>query len=322
MQDVFIVMENDEYHAHSALGSSDVRRIMVSPLHFEGREEPAVRPSYFTFGSAAHCAYLEPHKFEEEYRAKPLEVDGKGPRTNHYKEWIASQPEVEWMSAEDYDKVLKVVESAVAHPITAKSFIDGHVVEGSVFFKLDGVECKARPDLVTPVGDGVVDVVDLKTTTDASPEGFRKAVGNNQLFVQEWFYREALKSAGLEVRKFIFLAVEKQAPYAAAAYTLNQEDVETARGMVKDALAAYAKAKETEVWEGYTSEVTQIDVPTWCLQRREESPSANWLSVGDAMKSFGVSRTTLYNWINKGLESKRFGGKRYVSAKAAVMFNA
>ena len=114
MQDKFIVMENDEYHAHSALGSSDVRRIMVSPLHFEGREEPAVRPSYFTFGSAAHCAYLEPHKFEEEYRAKPLEVDGKGPRTNYYKDWLATQPPCEWLSAEDYDKVLKVVESAVA----------------------------------------------------------------------------------------------------------------------------------------------------------------------------------------------------------------
>ena len=320
MKDKFVTMSNDEYHAHHALGSSDVRRLMISPLHFEGREEPTVRPSYFTFGSAVHTGYLEPDKFENEYRPKPLEVDGKGPRTNHYKEWMGSQMGIEWMSAEDYDKALKVVEASLEHPISGEMFKGEVTVEGSVFFKLNDVPCKARPDLVTTVGRGV-DVLDLKTTTDASPSGFSKTVGNLGYHIQEWVYRKALNSIGLEVGRFIFLAVEKTAPFATASYTLNQEDVEMAGERVYEALDKYKRAKETDVWEGYPRETTELFVPSWALPDRGSFTNGNWMTVKQAQATFGVTRTTLYNWMAKGLESKRFGGKRMISARSMATFS-
>jgi len=311
----FTIMSNDEYHSHDALGSSDVRRLMISPLHFEGREEPAVRPPHFTFGSAAHCGYLEPEKFEERYRAKPLEVDGKGPRTNHYREWMANQLGVEWMNAEDYDKVLKVIDSAVAHPITNELFGQEVMLEGSLFFEINGVECKARPDLVSFSSEGI-DVIDLKTTTDASPSGFRKTCAAHKLFVQEWFYRRAMEEAGMAINRFIFLCVEKTAPFAAAAYSINPADVAEAEGMVKDALNAYVEAKETEVWKGYTSDITEVSVPPWALPNRTVMPNGNWLTVKQAAERFSVSRVTLYNWMNKGVDSKKFAGRRFLSAKS------
>ena len=319
MKDKFIEMSNDEYHSHDALGSSDVRKIMISPLHFEGREEPAKRPNYFTFGSAAHCAYLEPEKFVERYRRKPLEVDGKGPRTNYYKEWIEEQKGVEWLSPDDFDKVVEVVASAHSRSISSEMFRSPHVVEGSLFFKMRGVECKARPDLVSFAGEDKVDVLDLKTTIDASPDGFRrKAVGQNKLFVQEWFYRKALEEAGLEVRRFIFLAVEKQAPFAAASYTLDQEQVGEAEEMVANALDAFKSSKESGVFEGYPDKVVELSVPQWCMPRKLLAMNGNWLTVKQAITAFSVSRATLYNWMARGLESRRIGGKRFISASSLV----
>ena len=320
MRDEFVDMSNREYHARHALGSSDVRRLMISPLHFEGREEPAVRPTYFTFGSAAHTGYLEPDKFEDKYRPKPIEVDGKGPRTNHYKEWLASQPEVEWMSADDYDKVLKVIEAALAHPVSTEMFKGEIVTEGSVFFGLNGVECKARPDLVVPKSKGRVDVLDLKTTTDASPDAFRKTVGKNGYHIQEWFYRKALNSLGLDVDRFVFLAVEKSAPYATASYTLNQEDVHSMGKRVIEALDQYKTAKETDVWEGYSKQTMELSVPPWALPDGGFAPNGNWLTPKQAMKHVGVTRTTLYNWMSRGLESKKLGGKRMISARALASY--
>ena len=315
-EEKFITMSNEEYHSRDELGSSDVRRLMISPLHYEGREEPAVRPPHFTFGSAAHCGYLEPEKFEDRYAAKPLEIDGKGPRTNYYKEWMNTHPlDMEWMNAEDFDKVLNVIESALNHPVSSEFFKGDVVTEGSLFFEVEGVGCKARPDLVSFSSEGV-DVVDLKTTTDASLNGFRKTVANHKLFVQEWFYRKALEEAGMKVGKFIFLCVEKTAPFAAAAYTINPSDVAEAEGMVKAALKAYSKARETNVWEGYDSDVTEVTVPPWAMPDREPMPNGNWLSVKQAGQRFKVSRTTLYNWMNGEVESRRFGGRRFLSVKS------
>ena len=311
----FIVMGNSEYHAHHALGSSDVRRLMISPLHLKGREEPAVRPSYFTFGSAVHTAFLEPEKFAHEYRVKPAEVDGNGPRTKYYREWMAEQPPCEWMGVEDYDKALKCVESLLSHPISNKAF-DNSVVEGSLFFSLGGVECKARPDLVRETSRGV-EVIDIKTTTDASPKGFAKSVGNLGYHIQEWFYRQALEENGMKVKRFIFLAVEKQSPYACAAYVIRNSQVVQAEEQVMRAISRYRKAESEGVWDGYPTEVTSISVPSWALPSQNGNrSSANWVGISDAMSEVAVSRGTIYNWIKSGaVEAKRIGGRRFVSAK-------
>lgn len=317
----FVTMSNEEYHAHEALGSSDVRRLMISPLHYKAKEEPATRPPHFVFGSAAHCGYLEPEKFVDRYRAKPHEVDGKGPRTSHYREFIDSHPEVEWMKAEDFDKVLRVVESAMDHPVSSKMFSRDVVVEGSVFFELRGVRCKARPDLVSFRKDGKVDVLDLKTTLDASFDGFRKkAVGAHKLHVQEWFYRKGLESLGLEVGQFVFLAVEKNAPHAAAQYVLRASDVELAEEQVHGALKAYLAASKEEKWAGYPTTLREMSVPRWALPDANFATNGEWLTIKEAMATYGVSRATLYNWKNAGtLVTRRFGGKRLVSARAVVV---
>ena len=315
LSDNFITMQNSEYHAHHALGSSDVRKLMVSPLHLKGKEEPAVRPTYFTFGSAVHSAYLEPDRFATEYRAKPAEVDGQGPRTKAYREWMDAQPPVEWLKQEDYDKTLKCVESALAHPISNELFKGEMIVEGSLFFKKWGVDCKARPDLVSCGLNGVT-VLDLKTTTEASHAGFAKSVGNLGYHIQEWFYREALTALGMDVQRFIFLCVEKTPPYACAAYTIRKSHVQQACEPVRKALQSYKTAMETDVWEGYSTEVINIGVPRWALPETNGFMSANRLDVKSCMSEFGISRATIYNWINsQTIETKKVGGRRYLSAK-------
>lgn len=39
-----------------------------------------------------------------------------------------------------------------------------------------------------------------------------------------------------------------------------------------------------------------------------------------AAAHFGVSRTTIYRWLNNGLESARMGGRRYTTAEALQRF--
>lgn len=315
-EEKFIRMDNEEYHAHDALGSSDLRKLMRSPLHLVGHVNPQVRPPHFVFGSAVHAGYLEPTEFTQSYREKPADIDGKGPRTALYKDWMDNQPQgIDWLSKDDYDKALNCVQAANDHPITGKMFGGKPVIEGSLFFQLNGVECKVRPDLVAFKEDGSVDVLDLKTTNDASPAGFRSSVGKLGYHIQEWFYREGLKANGFEVERFVFLCVEKSPPFATAAYVLNQGDVQGVAGEAELALLAYKECKEKDYWPGYSEEVLEISLPPW-KSPRKEGPNGNWLTIRQVVEHYRISRSTAYNWIARGVESRRFAGKRLISAKS------
>ena len=312
---VFVEMTNEEYHAHPAMGSSDVRKLMRSPLHLRGHEEPAVRPPHFVFGSAVHAGYLEPEEFVKAYQPKPAEIDGKGPRTTYYKDWMKAQPQdVNWMTMEDYDKALNCIDAALNHPVTSEVFKGEPKIEGSLFFTLHGVECKARPDLVSFHEDGV-DVLDLKTTTDASPAGFRSTLGKLQYHIQEWFYRQALEKAGLKVNRFLFLCVEKAPPYATAAYVVDDDDVRGAGEEVEKALLTYKDCVHQDRWPGYAEEVMEVSLPPW-KSPRKAGPNGTWLTVKQVMSHYGMSRSSVYNWMHRGIENKKWKGKRMISASS------
>jgi len=206
--DNFITMENAEYHAHDALGSSDVRKLMVSPLHLKGKEEPAVRPSYFTFGSAVHSAYLEPDKFATEYRAKPAEVDGQGPRTKAYKEFAAGV-DGPIISSDDVSAYWGQRQQVINHPEVVKLglFKEGEP-ESEIYWDEDGKPCKCKVDWLGP------DYwVEYKTT--ASLNGFdRTAAGMNYHLQLGWYHR-GVATLG-KPRKCYVVAQEQKAPYDVA----------------------------------------------------------------------------------------------------------
>jgi len=317
VKDKFTTMSNEDYHESDAISTTDVKRILVSPYHFRYHVKPAVTPRAFVVGSATHALYLEPLTFDEKYRVKPLEVDGQGPRTKHYKEWLFHQdPAITWLDAETHALVVGMADAAHNHPISDACFGWEHVVEGSLFFNLHGVHCKARPDLVAMRGDGTVDVVDLKTTQDASPEGFRKVAWNLGYGIQHYVYAAGLRDAGFKVNRFIFLAVEKAAPYACCAHVLEKEWVYGAGEKVRQALHAYDNCMENNVWPSYGEAINELSLPAWAGGKRKESASNGWLTVREAMTLMGISRSTLYHWFERGVKRKKLGGRVLVDAAA------
>ena len=308
-------MTNDAYHADPRISVTGIKRFMRSPLHYHGHKNPSVKPKAFVVGNATHTLFLEPSKFLDKYKAKPLEVDGQGPRTKHYKEWLFHQdPRITWLDEETFDLVYGMSDSAAMHPVMLDIGVE-RVIEGSLFFKHHGVECKARPDLVAMRDDGTVDVVDLKTTQDASPEGFAKVAWNLGYGVQEYVYRLGLESVGLKVNRFIFLAVEKAPPYACAAHVLEPKWVDKACIEVDAAIRSYKACLEEDEWPTYGDAIHTLRLPRWASGERR-SPDNGWLTIKEATKLLGCSRATLYNWMNKdkSVKRKKQGGRRMVDA--------
>ena len=62
---------------------------------------------------------------------------------------------------------------------------------------------------------------------------------------------------------FIFIALEKDPPYAVAVYEATKDMLETAQRQIGPLLDMYAECLRTDCWPGYKDEVQQIQLPRW-----------------------------------------------------------
>ena len=127
------------------------------------------------------------------------------------------------------------------------------------------VLCRCRPDLLIPpqsVGNGGGIVVDLKTTRDASPAGFKKSVRMFRYDVQAAWYLDGVNKGfakGEEMfTTFIFIAVEKEPPYGVAVYQLDEDDVQKGRDKAAHDMSTYANAITTGIYDAYSPQIQLI----------------------------------------------------------------
>lgn len=167
------------------------------------------------------------------------------------------------LSQETWDQLHAMKAAVMAHP-AARALLTGKPgkAEQSVYWvdHVTGQLCRCRPDFWR--ADNVL--VDVKTTDDASLEGFGKSISNWRYDVQDAFYCDGVKAAtGNDVRAFVFLAVEKRPPYAVACYMLTPEDVELGRLQYRRDLAVYAQCQQSGQWPGYGDKIQTATLPAW-----------------------------------------------------------
>lgn len=182
-------------------------------------------------------------------------------------EWLKNNGHRTVLTAEQWDQLHRMRDSVMNHP-AACALLYGKPgkAEVSVYWRdaMTGELCRCRPDWWRD--DDVL--VDLKTTDDASPEGFAKSMANWRYDVQDPFYRDGVKAAtGREVRAFVFVAVEKKPPFAVGVYVLDSESVELGRAQYRADLRTYAECIRTGVWPGYGEKIQTISMPAWHANR-------------------------------------------------------
>lgn len=178
-------------------------------------------------------------------------------------EWLRNNGHRTVLTQEQWDQLHAMKSAVMAHP-AARALLTGKPgkAEQSVFWidEATGELCRCRPDFWRE--DGII--VDVKTTDDASPEGFAKSIANWRYDVQHPFYCDGVKAAtGSDVRAFLFLAVEKKAPYAVGVYALDAESVAIGRAQYQRDLAVFSQCKQAGRWPGYGDKIQTISVPAW-----------------------------------------------------------
>ena len=207
-------------------------------------------------GRAIHCLMLEPQgNFFNQFVIAP-EIDK---RTKEGKAiWADLQKTGKSiLSADDADLVFDL-EMALRNNDTINDLLSEGEGEKELYANIEGVECKGKLDWYR---NGII--VDLKTVQDASAAGFAKQCAQYHYDFQASFYSSLARQNGLKVNHFIFVCVEKTAPFLTATYTATPQVIENGTKKYKQALKIWKECHELNQWRGYPTGIQELTLPTW-----------------------------------------------------------
>lgn len=231
-------LSNSEYRSVKAVSKSDLDLITKSPALLDwSRNSPQQQSDVADIGNAVHCKLLEADKFDDQFRKMPA-LDR---RTKAGKEaaeaFELSMAGKTVFSADDYDMVTAMCDSAMAHPVAKYLLTEPGVSEESIFFEVDGVKCKCRPDRRL-FNDKIV--VDVKTCDDI--EKFSYSISDYRYHVQDVFYSEGVEQLTGEPHRFWFLVIGKRKVFGrhpVRVFELEQEDKDCGMVLASQNIEAY-----------------------------------------------------------------------------------
>lgn len=244
-------MTEAEYRAHPAISRSQLAMISESPEKFKyNLEHPKPATPALLLGQVLHKLVLEPETFEEEFAVCPV-VDR---RTKIGKELFAEFEESAKgktvVPAEIAEQAGFMRDALLANPFVVKLLNGEREKEFFWSDDLTGEECKCRTDVLTRVG-GKMTIVDVKTTTDASTDAFMRSAINYLYDLQSGMYCEGVKKVTGEDPDFVFIAVEKEAPYAVNILKADKTFIQRGYDIFREFIGIYHDCKTTGNWWGY-----------------------------------------------------------------------
>ena len=251
----------EKYHATLALSKSGLDQFQRSPAHFrawqDGISTVESTPA-MAFGSAFHCAMLEPIEYQKRYTTFTGDRRTKAGK-EEYERISASGMTI--LTQEQSEAIGAMKLSLQSHPAASKLLANGDT-EVSCFDTFDGIKVKARIDLLPDHRDVYDALADIKTTQDASPVSFAKSAAQLRYHVQAAWYLRFFPMK----RRFIFIAIEKNPPYEAAVYEMDDAAIAQGNAEIDKQLELYKSCQDFNSWPGYSTAIQKLTLPNWSFK--------------------------------------------------------
>jgi hypothetical protein len=203
------------------------------------------------FGRLAHSLYLGAQAGE----AVPVVFDGER-RGNKWKEFCEQNKDKDIVTASEFERVAEMASQLHLHK-EAVSLLMGQR-ERTILFESAGRPCRATPDVVS-----ADHLVEIKTTTDASPGRFPYTAMRLAYHAQLAFYLNAVGSvrSGFGVPKTVaIVAIEVKPPFAVAVYRLSDRAIDFGERLWRGWFEEFRVCEESGIWPGYPAALT-LDAP-------------------------------------------------------------
>ena len=265
------IITNAEYHGRKThLSSTNIRTFKKNKKQFKYSltHDLVKQTKAMADGTAVHAFFLERNKFDTNFVIKPADMRLN---TKAGKEWALEHQSKIIIDSELGNNLYEMEKSFMDSP--AKMIYNenmGGQTELSYFWDdLGLVKGKCRPDWIDKFGEIVVDV---KTTTDASPRGFQKSIANWGYHLQLGWYMRGLQKLGFDTYDFIFIAIEKTPPFSVGVYRADRDMINHAMQELDKLVPEIDNALQTKEFPDYTPEITSISLPPWMTDKKEQQP--------------------------------------------------
>lgn len=266
----------EQYHADkTSISSTGLRALLPPgcPAQFKyDRDNPTPPKREFDLGHAAHKLVLG----EGEEIVVTEWDDWRTKAAREERDAIRATGAVPLLAHEG-EQVQAMADAIRRHPLAGPLLAPGNgIAERSIYWTdpATGVRCRVRPDWLI-IRPEVTAIVDLKTTTDASPDAVSKAIETYSYHQQGALYIDGVQAAGLapEGARFFFVFQSKKPPYLVTVRELADQAQDIGRARNERALRIYADCIANDHWPdwtGPTTEIPQIGMPTWATLRQAE----------------------------------------------------
>lgn len=250
------------------MSSTRLKAILKSPAHFLIAQNLRIEPSpSMRFGTAVHCALLEPDRFAATYIEDPgFDRRTKDGRANA-DAFDAANPGKIKIAADDLAAIDRIRSSVSKHS-TARALLElpSRVVEESIFWRdpITGIRQKVRPDFRVGLDERMA-VVDVKTSRDACRLAFARQVIELDYHLSAAMYAEGVKFAYGQRPVFAWLVIE-----ANGVICLYQPDSELSglgEKRYRRAVNTLAACIESNQWPAYQDgrSIEPLAAPKWAL---------------------------------------------------------
>lgn len=267
----------DDYHNDSAVSKSGMSLFKRAPIHYwyrylSGQHQDDVQSDLIKktnakdFGNALHTMILEPEEFLNRYAV--YEVGARNTKAGK-EAWAKTVEENQGKLIVDvsaYNILQDMLEAFERHS-SARKLVNGGQIEQSIFWtdEKSKLPCKIRPDVWQDEYDFIVD---FKTAQDASFDAFQRAIYTYGYYLQAGMMSICFKDfMQKEMKNFIFIAMEKEPPYAIAIYVLDETAIEQGVDDFNIYAEKMMKCFEKNDWPSYNT--STISLPAWASKHVE-----------------------------------------------------
>lgn len=147
-----------------------------------------------------------------------------------------------------YDEVIRCQVSVSQHEI-AKQLLDYGEPEVSLiaFDEEENRFIKCRFDYLSYDGAGI----DVKTASNVSPKGFKKAIRDYRYDIQQVHYTRVAELLNIDIVVFAFIGIDTTNCSDVVVYEINDLSMQKAFADYHKAYCALSDAMRTDVWPGY-----------------------------------------------------------------------
>ena len=259
-----------DYDADPGLNQSLVKKFAEArtPAHFKYDQEHAEQPDTdsIRIGNAVDWTIFEPTSLPRRLIVWPGERRGK--------DWAAFKEEHKAKVILSQAESLRAIGAvdALLHNTDSSRWISSS--EHQVMIIAEHPDFKIRMkgllDMLPPKAYGWVG--DLKTTMDASAEGFALQSFKMGYHVQAAYYLDLLKFAGEPAEYFGFICVENEPYHGVAIHGIHHLSAEAQLGRqtYESAIVALSRHRTENVWPAYPNDWSKITYKPWQLKPQEE----------------------------------------------------